>query len=220
MGIYQWHWVTRLAHPFYYNFPFRLRLSRQFGRAIKHVATDSALYNHWTTETDQSNPSLGLHVDERRHKLWGPSLGSQSEERKIPSSRYERWIIVANRDSIFRERPRRKIRYGVSPLLGVSNLGADIKVGCDILYEHVGYRPRRRNPIADKAVRTVGHKLERSFLSMTRIYGMEKRRQRKASERARTKPAAIPRIFFSDAPHYLALSIAALCLSAPFTELD
>lgn len=38
-----------------------------------------------------------------------------------------------------------------SPLLGVSNLGADIKVGYDILYEHVGYRPRRRNPIADKA---------------------------------------------------------------------
>lgn len=84
------------------------------------------------------------------------------KERKIPGSRYERWI-VANRDSIFRERPRRKIRYEVPLLPGMSNLGADIKVGRDILYEHVGYRPRRRNPIADKAARTVGHKLEGAF---------------------------------------------------------
>lgn len=85
------------------------------------------------------------------------------KKRKIPDSRYEQWIIVANRDSIFRERPERKIRYGVSLLPGVSNLGADIKVGRDILYEHVGYRPRRRNPIADKAAWTVGHKLEGAF---------------------------------------------------------
>lgn len=49
--IYQWHWVTRLARPFYYNFPFRSRFSGQFGRAIKHVATDSALYNHVVKST-------------------------------------------------------------------------------------------------------------------------------------------------------------------------
>lgn len=90
-------------------------------------------------------------------------LARSQKKRKIPGSRYERWIIVANRDSIFRERPRRKIRYRISLLPGVSNLGADIKVGRDILYEHVGYRPRRRNSIADKAAWTVGHKLEGAF---------------------------------------------------------
>ncbi|EFN67593.1 hypothetical protein EAG_16275 [Camponotus floridanus] len=41
--------------------------------------------------------------------------------------------------------------------------GADIKVGRDILYEHVGYRPRRRTPIDDKTARAVGHKLEGAF---------------------------------------------------------
>jgi len=54
---------------------------------------------------------------------------------------------------------------------------------------------------------------------MTRIYGMEKRRRRKAGKRARTRPAAVPCLFSLDAPHYLVPSIAAPCLSAPLTYI-
>lgn len=218
-GIYQWHWVTRLARPFYYNFPLSVAAlppiwschktrGDRFGVLQSRDQPGQTLCTLRALTSDDTDISQ-LASLARKKREEDPGLPIRTVNyRGKQTFNFPRASTTKN-----------QIRGTLSQ--ACQTWGADIKVGRDILYEHVGYRPRRRTPIDDKTARAVGYKLEGAFYPR---HASTERRNDSGAKQTNVKGekeagrSSSP-LLFGRAALFNAEHRRAPCLSAPLTYI-